>query len=237
MSKYSAFRNRTQASGKTHRDGFRNSTKRQIRAYIENSPSRSIVDILQLEEQPDKTYDLVVAESQIAIVSDKETFYKRTILFLPDEDVQLGTYVKYDNKVYLATNISDVDGYPQSFVEYCNHSIKIKGEETRVLIGKDSLNRPQYKTISLDFTLPCVATSKIYSVLDNSQIPLPEGAIMVYLPYHEKINIPVNYEFQIHGITYQVTTVNPINVLTDDNGQKYGYLEIRGQSDVKKPWQ
>lgn len=235
MSKYNAFRNRVKASGETHLDGFRNSTKRQVRNYILNSPTRSTVEVLQLEEQLDKTYKLITAESKVAIVSDKETFYKRTILFLPDEGVQLGSYVKYDNKVYLAMGVSDVDGYPQSFVEFCNQTIKVKGEATRIPDGKDALGKPKYKTVHVEFDVPCVATSKIYSVLDNSQIPLPEGAIMIYVPYHEKIDIPTNYEFHIHGDTYQVTTPNKINVLTDENGVKYGYLEIRGQRDVNKP--
>ncbi|MGG0667662.1 hypothetical protein ABE073_03945 [Lederbergia citrisecunda] len=230
MSKYSAFRNRVKAGGETHLDGFRNATKRQIRAYIQNSPTRSEVELLQLEEQSDKTYTLIPAETKIAIVSDKETFYKRTILFLPDEDVQMGSYVKYDNKTYLVTNISDVNGYPQSFVEYCNQSIKVKGEKTEILTGeKDIYGKPKKITVQPEFYIPCVSTSKIYSVLDNSQMPLPEGAIMIYLPYHKEIDIPVNYEFQIHGDNYQVTTVNKINVLTDENGFVYGYLEIRGQ--------
>lgn len=234
MSKYSSYRKRVQISGKTHPDGIKNSTKRQARNYILNSPTRSIVELLQFEEQADKSLKPVSVESKTSIVSDKDTFYKRIMLFLPDEGVPLGSYLQYDNKVYLATRVSDVDGYPQAFVEYCNHMLPVKGEESRVLAGYDSLGRPQYKTIQAEYNIPCVATSKIYSVLDNSQVPLPEGAIMIYIPYHEKVNIPVNFEFQIHGDIYQVTTVNKINVLTDEDGKKYGYLEIRGQSDVKK---
>lgn len=236
-SEFSAFRARMNSYGANEKEEYMNSTKIIAREKILNSPTRSDVELLQLEEQLDKTYKLTASEVKPSIVSDKETFYKRTILFLPDEGIQLGSYLKYDNKYYLTTNISDIDGYPQAFVEYCNQTIKIKGEETKVLVGKDSLGRPQYKTVKVEFNLPCVATSKIYSVLDNSQMPLPEGAILIYLPYHEKINVPVNYEFQIQDTTYQVTTVNKVNVLSDELGNKYGYIEIRGQSDVKKPWQ
>lgn len=233
---FEAFRGRVQADGIDHREGFRNATKRQIHNYIKNSPTRVSVEHLELVEQDDKTWTLETTEVKDAIVSDKETFYKRTILFPPDEGVKLGSYMQYDNKVYLATGISDVDGYPQSFVEFCNQIIKVKGEKTEILTGKkDALGRPEKKIVQSEYNIPCVATSKIYSVLDNSQIPLPEGAIMIYIPYHEKIDIPINYEFHIHGDTYQVTTVNKINVLTDENGMKYGYLEIRGQRDVNKP--
>lgn len=231
---FKAFRGRVQVSGKDHREGFRNSTKRQVKNYILNSPTRSSVELLELVEQDDKTFKLETAVVKDAIVSDKDSFFKRTMLFLPDEGVQLGSYVKYDSKVYLVTGISDVDGYPQSFAEYCNQTIRIKGKETRIPDGKDSLGRPKFKTIYVEYDIPCVATSKIYSVLDNSQIPLPEGAVMIYTPYHEEIDIPVNYEFQIHGDTYQVTTVNKINVFTDEFGKKYGHLEIRGQRDVNK---
>lgn len=230
MSKYSAYIKRVQAGGKTHLDGFRNSTKRQIRNYILNSPSRSTVELLQLEEQPDKTYRLTTAESKIAIVSDKETFYKRTILFLPDEDVQLGSYVKYDNKTYLVTNISDVDGYPQAFVEYCNYRLDIKtGETVRIQTGVDERGRPIWDYIEKTITLPCTVSSKIYAVLDNSQIPLPEGAIMIQLTYHPDININVNDEFVIHGDKIQITTVSKDDLLFDDVNGLYGFYTLRGQ--------
>ena len=230
MSKYSAFRNRVKASGETHLDGFRNSTKRQIRNYIQNSPSRSTVELLQLEEQPDKSYELTTAESKMAIVSDKETFHKRTILFLPDEDVRMGSYVKYDNKTYLVTNISDVDGYPQSFVEHCNYSLEFKtGETTRVQTGVDERGRPVWDYIEKTIPLPCATSSKIYAVLDNSQMPLSEGAMMIKLTYHPEVKIDVNDEFVVHGDKVKITTVSKDDLLFDDNGDLYGFYTLRGQ--------
>lgn len=235
MNDFSAFYGRMNASGIDRRDSFMNSTKRQVETYIMNSLSRRTVDEMELVEQANKTFKLMHKEAKYTIVSDKDTFYKRTILFRPDEDTQLGSYLQYDNKTYLTTNISDVDGYPQAFVEFCNFELLIKVEKIRVEVGKDNLGRPIYDYIGEDYTIPSVATSKIYSTLDNSQMPLPVGALYVYIPYHEKIDVPVNSEFDMYGDTFQVTTVSKVNLLKDENGKLYGYLEIRGQrkDDVK----
>lgn len=236
MSKYSAFYGRMSANGSSsNADRVADITKRRTHKLIMNSPTRRTVEHMELVEQADKTLVLMHKEDKPSIVSDKETFYKRTILWLPDEGVQLGSYLKYDDKIYLATNISDIDFYPQAYVDYCNHEIEIKGESERIIVEYDNLGRPHYKDYTPKFKIPVVITSKIYSVLDNSQMPLPEGAVILHVPYHEKVNIPVNYEFQFQGDNYQVTTVNMVNVLTDKDGNKYGYLEVRGQKDVKKP--
>jgi hypothetical protein len=235
MSDYSAFIGRMKAGGaRNHKEALQMSTKRQAYNLIMNSPTSTSVEYMELAEQTDKTYKAVSMESKPSIVSDKETFYKRTMLFLPDEGVKLGSYLKYDDKIYLATNISDIEPYPQAFVEFCNYELLIKGEETRTIVGKDSLGRPQYKTHRVDYPIPCVTTSKIYSTLDNSQIPLPVGAILLYTQYHDKIKIPLNSEFDLLGDKYQITTVNPINTLMDKNGVRHGYLEIRAQRDVNK---
>lgn len=229
MSDLSAFYGRMNAGGTDHRESFMSSTKRQVYNYIMNSPSRRTVDEMELVEQADKTYKLMHKESKYSIVSDKETFYKRTVLFLPDEDTKLGSYLQYDNKTYLTTNISDVDGYPQAFVEFCNFELLIKVEKIKIQVGTDNFGKPVWEYIGEDYTIPAVATSKIYSTLDNSQMPLPVGALYIYIPYHEKIDIPLNYEFDMYGDTFQVTTVSKVNLLKDDNGDLYGYLEIRGQ--------
>lgn len=229
MSDFSAFRGRMNAGGNDRRESFMNSTKRQVYNYIMNSPSRRTVDEMELVEQADKTFKLMQKESKYSIVSDKETFYKRTILFLPDEGVRLGSYLQYDNKTYLTLDISDVDGYPQAFVDFCNFELLIEGEETRVEVDRDPQGRPIYENIRHDYSIPSVATSKIYSTLDNSQMPLPVGALYVYIPYHEKINVPINYEFDMYGDTYQITSAPKVNLLKDENGELYGYLEIRGQ--------
>lgn len=235
MSKYQAYIDRVTASGNTYQEDVMNSTKRQAYEYIMSSPTLVSIDEMELEEQSDKTFELKLKESKSSIVSDVDSFYKRTILFTPDDGVRLGSYMDYKGRTYLVTKTKEDEIYPQADVEFCNYEILIKGKDERFEIGKDEFNKPEYEYIAVpDFTIPCVATSKIYSILDNSQIPLPEGAINIFLPYHKEINVPINYEFDVHGDTFQVTTINKTNLLKDVNGELYGFIEIRGQRGQKK---
>lgn len=229
MSKFEAFRTRMGVNGATHQEAMMNLTKRKAHNYIMGSPSRTNVEVYRLDDIGMGELALEHDETRYAIVSDKETFYKRTILFRPDEGVELGTYLKYGDRFYLATDISDVEGYPQAFADYCNHVLKLEGKESREIVGRDSAGRPIYKTTKPEYELPVHITSKIYSVLDNSPVPLPAGSVMIYLPYHDEMLMYVNYTFDFQGLKYIVTTVNPVNVLTNNEGRKYGYYEIRAQ--------
>lgn len=201
-------------------------------SLILNSPTLTSVDEMELVEQLDRTYELKLKESKPSIVSNVDSFYKRTVLFTPDDGIKLGSYLNYEGKTYLATKIKGNDIYPEAEIEFCNYEFTIKGIETEIEIGKDKFDKPEYEYITTpDYSIPCVATSKIYSTLDNSQIPLPVGALYVYVPFHEDIEIPVNIEFMVHGNQYKATTVEKIGLLKDAFGKWYGCLEIRGQRE------
>lgn len=229
MSKFESFRARMGINGETHQEAMMNSTKRKVRNYIMNSPSKTEVEVFSLEHIGEGELILDSQGIRDAIVSDKETFYKRTILFPPDEGIEIGTYLRYKDKYYLTTDISDVEGYPQAFVDYCNYSLRLEGRETKELVGRDSAGRPQYKIDRAEYYIPAYITSKIYTVLNNSPVPLPTGSIMIYIPYHNEMNLYINYEFEFQGLKYMFTTINSENVLTDDMSNKYGYYEIRAQ--------
>lgn len=229
MHRFQTYIDRVNPDGITFQNSVSDSTKRQVYEYMMNSPSLVSTDVMEIEEQSDKTYKLVLKESKPSIVSDVDSFYKRTILFAPDSEVKLGTYMNYKDDTYLITKTKGNEIYPQVDIQFCNFDFLIEVEKVRIEVRKDPQGRPVYDYIGTDYYIPSVATSKIYSTLDNSQIPLPVGALYVYVPYHEKIDIPVNVEFEMHGDTYQATTVSKVNLLKDENGKLYGYLEIRGQ--------
>lgn len=229
MSIYDAYRARVQAISYTSQDDLIASTKRQAHASMMDSPNLVVVKNMVLEEQEDKTFILSAREYKPSIVSDVDSFYKRKVLFTPDGGIPLGSYLEHRDKTYLVMKVNDDDIYPGAEMEFCNYEIEIKGAETRVQVGVDSFKRPQWSIITPEYSIPCVATSKIYSIIDNSQLPLPEGAMNVYVQYNENIVIPVNHKFEVHGDTYKVTTVSKINLLKDRSGGLVGYLEIRGQ--------
>lgn len=234
MGIYDAYRARVQAVSYTNQDDLIASTKRQAHASMMDSPNLVVVKNMVLEEQEDKTFMLSAREYKPSIVSDVDSFYKRKVLFTPDGGIPLGSYLEHRDKTYLVMKVNDDDIYPGAEMEYCNYEIEIKGEKVKVEVGKDDLGNAKYSSHQPKYKIPCVATSKIYSILDNSQIPLPEGAINIYLPYHENVKIPVNYEFVIYGDTFQVTTASKINLLKDRMGILHGFLEIRGQRGVSK---
>lgn len=215
MSAYKSYRDRIGVSGSTSQDALHKSTKRQNYNYILDSPSKS--DVLLNEE----------VETRPCIVSNRESFNKRLFLFLPDTKVNIGDYIHYDTFTYLATDRNRDDIYPELTGELCNEVFKIKGNETRTIVGEDAFGRPLYDYLTEEFDLPCVMTTKTYSTADNSAIPLPEGAMIVKIPYIENMTPNVNAEFKIWEEDYQITDVSYINVI-----HKVGYIEIRLAREV-----
>ncbi|MEK4025512.1 hypothetical protein [Sporosarcina sp. FSL W7-1283] len=232
MGKYDSYIARVTASGNTFQEDVMSSTKRQAYEYIMNSPTKSDVSIFNIIINEQGKHEFIEVDKKVTIVSEKtgKTFHEKSVLFLPDEDELIGTYMLYKNRMYLATEISDIEGYPQAFVEHCNYFLDIKvGEDQKIQTGTNSRGRPIFEYITPTIKLPVKQSSKIYSELNNSQVPLPEGAIMIKVPYHKDIKIKVNDEFFIHGDKIQVTTVSSDDLYFNSDGSLYGYYTVRGQ--------
>lgn len=216
MSKYKSYRDRlgVPAGVRSSQDALRESTKRQNHSFITNSPSKSNVRLNDsIEEVP-------------CIVSNKESFNKRLFLFLPDTQVQVGDYVHYDTFTYLATDRNRNDLYPELTGELCNETYKIeKGIKTQV--GVDDFNRPIYEMIESPLFVPCVMTTKTYSLIDNSAIPLPDGAMILKLPYDPEGIPKVNETFRHRNAQFKVTTISYENVINE-----VGVIEVRLQREV-----
>lgn len=229
MSIYKAFRDRVRVNGSTYQEGVQGSSKQLQYTHIMTSPTRSSVDEMKLVKQKDGTFELELKESRYSIVSDIDSFYKRVILFLPDTVIKLGTYIQHKDDFYLVTKTKGNEIHPETEIQFCNFDFPIEVEKEKIMVGRDPFGNPIWDEIGKDYTIPSVATSKIYSALDNSQMPLPVGALYVYVPYHEDIHIPINYEFTMYGDTYQVTSAPKTHLLKNKDGTLYGYLELRGQ--------
>lgn len=215
MSKYKSYRDRVGASGSSMQEALQESTKRQTHSFILNSPSKQLVT---LNED---------AAKHPCIVSNKESFNKRLFLFLPDTNINVGDYVHYDTFTYLATDRNRNDIYPELTGELCNETFKIAGNKVRTIVDYDDLKRPIYEYIEESHELPCVMTTKTYSTADNSAIPLPEGAMIVRIPYIEDTLPKENDEFKIWGQDYQITDISYTDVIN-----KVGFIEIRLAREV-----
>lgn len=217
MSYFDAYKARVSPNGESMQDSTLSSAKRKAANDIMRSPTLSYVKL------NDGLSDVPV------IISDKETFHKRTFLFIPDTVINVGDYIRQqDGAIYLSINQKKNDIYPQLIGELCNEVFIMKTEPTRVTIGYDDFKRPIYRDIgSKDIPIPCVATDKIYSTIDNSAIPLPDGALMIRIPYDVNLIPKVNYIFNQRGREFKVNTISYDNVIDE-----IGYLEIRLQSET-----
>lgn len=216
MNEYDAYRNRISASGVNMQDAIYQASKRKIINDLLNSPTLTRVRL-----NSDRRYYSV-------IISDIETFYKRVVLFMPETVVNVGDYVRHESSTYLATDCKKDNLYPQLYVELCNETFVLRKESTKIIIGYDEFKRPIYEsTPTNEYQIPCVMTTKIYSIVDNSAIPLPDGAMMIKMPYIREQIPSVNYIITFHNAQYKVTTISYEKVIND-----VGYIEIRLQRET-----
>lgn len=215
MSYFDAYKARVNSSGASMRDAIQNHTKREAVNNIMSSPTLSYVRL---------NYNV---DSTPVIVSDKEMFHKRTYLFLPDAIVNVGDYIhQNDSTTYLAVDQKKDDIYPQLVGELCNEIFLLITEGARVIVGYDDFKRPIYRVVGAKMlNIPCVMTTKVPSMIDNSAIPLPEGAMIIKIPYVVDQIPPINYVFKYKdGLSYKVTNITYENVINN-----VGYVEIRLQ--------
>ena len=215
MSYLDAYRERVSPNGASMKDAIQNTSKRQAINYIMDSPTLTHIRL---------NYNV---DSTPVIASDKEMFHKRTYLFLPDTKVNVGDYIhQTDNTTYLAVDQKKDDIYPQLIAELCNETFLFVTEGVRTIIGYDDFKRPIYRQVGAKMlNIPCVMTTKVPSMIDNSAIPLPEGAMIVKIPYVVDQIPPVNYVFKYQDkLNYKVTNISYENVI---NG--VGYVEMRLQ--------
>ncbi len=215
MSKYSAYRNRINATSGSFKDSVIESTKRQQEHYFLHSPSLSRVTIENEKE------------AVPCIVSNKDNFHIRKFLFLPDSIIDNGTSLIYKELRYLTTDNNMDEIYPEAVGELCNDVFKLSLESERIQVGVDDFNRPIYEIKERAFDIPCVARTKYYSETENASIPLPAGSMIVKIPYKVDYEIPLNYIADFNSQKFQVTNISYENVLND-----VGYIEINLQRVV-----
>ena len=212
---YKAYRDRVLAQGGSVSESIINTTKRQVVNYILDSPSLRYVylNMFNTIEVP-------------CIVSNVETYEERRFLFLPDMNVHTGDYISYQDMNYLATDMTLVDGYTELFGELCSIDFPIAVKENRVKVGVDIFGKPEYRIDKIFISKPAVMTEKTYSQVDNSPMPLPEGTIIIKLPYSTDENeIPkINVVVDIYNSQYKITAVNYQKVINN-----YGYIQVQLQ--------
>lgn len=213
-----SFRARVLAGGKSIQQSVMLDTKMSQYAYVLESPSRRDV-IINMDE----------VNKVPSIVSDMDTFKLRRFLFCPDIKVFMGDYICHDNFVYLAIDQTTDEAFPQLIGQLCNFDFPLEERIVKTKINERPNGEPIYKTETTYLTKPCVMTTNIYSTFGNSQIVLPEGSMMIYLPFVEGEPIPqLNQVIDTENAQYKVADLSFQKVIAFGEKRK-GYLEVRLQ--------
>lgn len=217
MSDYEAQRRRIMRRGSSPGEAIVGFTKRLQVNRILDSPSLKYITIGDdIENTP-------------CIVSNENTYIKRRFLLLPDREIENGEYIHYQDFVYLVTDVTRDDIYPQAFGEFCSETFKIEAGTIREQVGTDSYGRPIYEEVTIYEEVPCTYTTKAYSAAENAPIPLPDGVVDIKIPYFKDLLVKPNYITEYWGEKYQVTTVSYEHVFKEK-----GFVEIRLQRVVKE---
>lgn len=211
---FNAYKERLDAGGKTVADSVNNTSKTQAFSNIMNSPSLEYVRI-----NSDET-------DYPCIASNYKTYKAKRFLFLPKHDVSLGSLIYYKEFIYLVTDKQENDIYPEVFGTLCSENFPvITGEE--VIEKTDNFGKKKYERQKVYIEVPCVVNPKVYSIVENNMMPLPDGAINILVRYKEGYKIEINQRFRMFDVEYKVTTISYSNIINDE-----GFVEIRGQRVV-----
>ena len=142
--------------------------------------------------------DLTKEDIDIRIKNVDRTTAQKRILFLPDTEIEVGSYISYREKTFLITEFQDdQDIAPYSTAKFCNQTLNWKG-----------LEKP----------IPCVAEDSAYN--DKGEINLDyfsmvDGKLAIYVPVNEITNkIKQNMRFVFNHNSMMVFEIISIKNVT-----------------------
>ena len=216
MSKYDFYRKRLNPKDVEIHNIHSNSLVNSVRVKFFNSPTLNMVKRNDEEE-------LVHA-----IVSDDDRFGKRRFLFEPETETTVGDYIHYDGYTYLIMDKTTDQAYPQMFGMVCNIDYPFITRE-RIKVGTNEIGNPIYKDKTTINYIKAIASSQAYSSLSNDPVPLPEGAMYIFMPYDKDREIEINEKYKDDYGEYKVTQVTTDMIV---NGE--GVLKVHLQKEVEK---
>lgn len=176
------YRNRLEAYKVGGKEGRIDSIKHQILNDFFNNPSYFKVLINN-------------SERDVYVVTDNQGKYK--ILCKPNEIINVGDYVTWNNKHFLCTSINEDDSVQSSgLIQLCNYTIKWI-DNANTLIQK-----------------PCIVSAKtLYTtgVRNEEVIEIPNGMVGIQLPYDEDTkNLNREQGFVFNKTKYKITFYNEV---------------------------
>lgn len=154
-------------------------------------------------------------------ISSRTSKLKREVLTKHEDNFKSGDIVEFEHKVSKETqthlflqNLETKDGYDLSTMQFCNSTLTIPGDTTKTIVGYDGMGRPIYDEVtSPSTTLSCIAESKVYMSPDQEPINLPNGRLIVIIPYTDNAKVKLNFKFDMYGNSYEVSHVDRSQVV------------------------
>lgn len=141
------------------------------------------------------------------------------------EDIERGNVLKQGDMNWLVTTLpEDNKIYRKAEMRLCNSTFPIQTNSTKVLVGYDDYNRPEFEEVANVNHVPCIVETKYFYRGMNDQITLPQDSIMVTLQYNESDNIETNQEFEMYKSKFKITHIDYSKVI---NGK--GIIIISGE--------
>jgi hypothetical protein len=194
------YRSRLNAYGNSSQDSIMTDSKSMLDGSIDNSPLKSTIQINGID-------------INVLVTQGKNDNYKN-VVFKSSANYQTGDIATIDGYKWLFMEVNQTLINKTASVRLCNSTLTIPGDTTKTIVGYDEMGRPIYdETTSPSTTLPCIAESKVYMSQDQEPINLPNGRLVVTVPYTNNDKIKLNFEFDMYGNGYEVSHVDSSQVI------------------------
>jgi hypothetical protein len=203
MSYLYTYRSRLNAYGVSSQDSTMTDSKSILDDSIDSSPLKSTIQINGIDVN-------------VLITQGKNANYKN-VVFKSGADYVTGEIAVMDGDNWLLTEIKPNLIHKTAVAQLCNSTLTIPGDTTKTQTGTDWRDAPVYdETTTSPTLLPCIAESKVYLSQGENQEPinLPNGRILVTIPYTDNSKVKLNFEFEMYGhkfITVHVDRSQIIN--------------------------
>lgn len=191
MRYYDIWKKKMNNQGSNVSEARLNTSKELFIREFKNDPSYRQATLQKL--------DLTETIMDVRVTNIERTTAQKRIVFLPDSNIEVGSYIKYNDKSYLIIECeSDNTIAPYSIAKYCNQTLNWKG---------------------LSAPIPCVCEDTAYN--DKGEINLDyfsmvDGKIACFVPVNSTTNqIKQNMKFIFnHNPMMKFETISIKNVST-----------------------
>lgn len=218
---YNKYKNRVKRKGNNVGEAYANNTIAFIDSNFHASPTFKVAQVVS-SRLPN------ISEIDIRVTEVERMGSLREVLFRPNESLPIGSYVKFDDEVWLITDIWKSYEYQnRALVQKCNHKLKWATENSWTNID-GSINSDkiiEFDCIASQSSLGSKASQGRFELEFNKyDVTLPSGQLLIFVEKNDlTTNIRLNDRF-IFGDTsvYQVIGVDDVSLVFND----YGIIQL-----------